>query len=102
MSPICISEESVSTRVGDPVHPVIGKASFNAVEETTFSKQITTEQLRLQKIKISRNSFAALGAALAVAGGVCFYLGVPYQPFVAAFIATSGIVTVLAMKAAGK
>ena len=101
MSPICVSEGSVSTPVVEPPS-MIGEASFVVIEGATFSHQITTAQLRIQKIKKTRNGFAALTLLLAVATGVCFYNGVPYQPFVASGIATLGSTVVLWMKAMGR
>ncbi len=102
MSPICISEESVSTRVANPSATIIGGSSFDVITRITFSHQFTTEQLRIQKIKKTRNWFAVFTLFLATVAAVCVYVGIPYQPFVASGIATLGSTVVLWMKAAGR
>jgi hypothetical protein len=75
---------------------------FTTISSQQSSYRFTTEGLRRQSIKHSRNWFFALTILLAVAAGVCAYFRVPYEPLVAVLIATLGIVVVLAMKAVGK
>ena len=68
------------------------------IQQPEFDYRFTTEQLRRQSLKHSRNWFSALVLLLAIVATVCAYAGIPYQPYVATGIAALGIVVVLAMK----
>lgn len=90
----CISRNSVTEVQSSEVD----QHEFNTIQQPEFDYRFTTEQLRRQSLKHSRNWFSALVLLLAIVATVCAYAGIPYQPFVATDIAALGIVVVLAMK----